>query len=99
MRYGLSVIVLLALVAGCVQVYTEGEQDKVALPDDCQKLDSVEVFFCGDEGRGVCYKAICTNNGVPVTYLRVKGSDGKWSKYEFYFASKRKAEFDAGAKD
>ena len=98
MRYGLM-LVLVLVVCGCGQQYVEGEHEKLALPDDCQKLDSADVYPCGSESQGVCYKAVCVNQGMPVVYLRFKGGDVKWSKHEFYFVAKQKAALDAGAKD
>ena len=98
MRYA-PALMLLAVVCGCGQFHEAGEQTKTDLPEDCQKLESVDVFFCGETGNGVCYKAVCIIDGRPVTYLRYKGGAEKWSKYEFYFAAKPKTTPGAGSRD
>ena len=99
MRYGLMLSLVLA-ACGCGQTYVEGEHEKLSLPDDCQKLDTADVYPCGESGNGVCYKAVCVNNGMPVVYLMYKGGAGKWSKHEFYFSARaKKTNFDAGTGD
>jgi hypothetical protein len=99
MRY-VALLSLVLAACGCGQQYVQGEHEKLALPNDCQRLDSADVYPCGSDSQGVCYKAVCVNNGMPVVYLRYKGGTGEWSKHEFYFAAKPKtAGRDAGARD